>query len=165
MFQNEKPYIYYMPQRIVKWARTPSNIKWTVIGFWDSLRTAEDMERWKVITETSSAVPLRQSGLGDWDEMSWKVDDRQWSGFWSHSYSPTCPRHQTGKELKQLRWNKVKQHKRLAQSELLISGRTNQIIQHWLRTDAMTLHIIHMAQYGKDTKTLRVSSCGETKHK
>ena len=43
--------------------------EWTGMQFGDSLRAAEDRERWKVIVAVSSVVPRRPSKLRDWDEM------------------------------------------------------------------------------------------------
>ena len=46
------------------------NIKeWTGMGFGESIRAAEDRERWKGIVATSSVVPRRPPRLRDWDEM------------------------------------------------------------------------------------------------
>ena len=46
--------------------RWDDNIKrWTVMTFGDSLRTAEDMERWKGIVATSSLVLRRPSRFRD----------------------------------------------------------------------------------------------------
>ena len=54
--------------------RWEDNIKeWTGMGFGDSLRAAEDRERWKGIVATSSVVPRRPPRLRDWDEMRWET--------------------------------------------------------------------------------------------
>ena len=51
--------------------RWEDNIKeLTGMGFGDSMRAAEDSERWKSTVTTSSVVPRRPSKLRDWDEMS-----------------------------------------------------------------------------------------------
>ena len=51
--------------------RWEDNIKeWTGMGFWDSLRAAEDREGWKGIVATSSVVPRRSPRLRDWDDDS-----------------------------------------------------------------------------------------------
>ena len=50
--------------------RREDNIKeWAGMGFRDSLRAAEDTERWKGIVATSFVVPRRPPRLRDWDEM------------------------------------------------------------------------------------------------
>ena len=43
------------------------------MGFGDSLRAAEDRERWKGIVATSSVVPRRPPRLRDRDEMRRKL--------------------------------------------------------------------------------------------
>ena len=51
--------------------RWEDNIKdWMGMGFGDSLRAAEDRERWKGIVAMSSMVPRRPPRLRDWDEMT-----------------------------------------------------------------------------------------------
>ena len=45
----------------------------TEMGFGDSLKAAEDTERWKCIIATSYVVPPRPSGLRDSDEMIYKT--------------------------------------------------------------------------------------------
>ena len=50
--------------------RWEDNIKeWTGMRFGDSLRAAEDRERWKDTDATTSVVPKRPPRLRDWDEM------------------------------------------------------------------------------------------------
>ena len=51
--------------------RWEDNMKeWTAMGFGDSLKAAQDRERWKSIVATSSVVPRRPPRLRDWDEMT-----------------------------------------------------------------------------------------------
>ena len=53
--------------------RWEDNIKeWTGMEFGDSLRAAEDRERWKDIVATSSVVFRRLPRLKDWDERWWR---------------------------------------------------------------------------------------------
>ena len=57
--------------------RWEDNIKeWTGMGFGDSLRAAEDRERWKSIVATSSVVPRRPPRLRDEMRLSFDADKK-----------------------------------------------------------------------------------------
>ena len=45
--------------------------KWTVMVIGNSLKAAEDRERWKGVVAMSFAVPRRPPRLRDWDEIRW----------------------------------------------------------------------------------------------
>ena len=54
--------------------RWEDNIKeWTGMGFWDSLRAAEDRDGWKGIVATSSVMPRRPPRLRDWEMRERKI--------------------------------------------------------------------------------------------